>query len=66
MVALATWYPGNGSYLVFVNKEQLGIEGDYEFYAPAIEDFQNETVFPSGKPIPFEQGKGWLFMLRKK
>ncbi len=66
MVALATWYPGNGSYLVFVNKEQLGIEGDYEFYAPAIEDFQNEAVFPSGKPIPFEQGKGWLFMLRKK
>ncbi|MBE6569883.1 MAG: hypothetical protein E7658_06680 [Ruminococcaceae bacterium] len=66
LVAMANWYPDKRSSMVTVNKEQLGIEGDYEFYAPAIEGFQEETVFSSMDMIPFEKNKGWIFLLRRK
>lgn len=66
MIAVASWYPNNRSFLLYVNKEQLGIEGDYEFYAPAIEGFQEEKVFASNELIPIEKNKGWIFLLRRK
>ncbi|MBQ7922571.1 MAG: hypothetical protein IJ325_08355 [Clostridia bacterium] len=66
MIAIASWYPGDQKYLVSVNKEQLGIRGDYELYAPAIEGFQEETVFQSNELIPIANTKGWLFILRQK
>ncbi|MBQ7922811.1 MAG: hypothetical protein IJ325_09600 [Clostridia bacterium] len=66
MIAAASWYPNKRGFLMHVNKEQLGIEGDYEYYAPAIEGFQEEKVFASGDLIPFEKNKGWIFLLRRK
>lgn len=66
LIAMANWYPDKRNSMVTVNKEQLGIEGDYEFYAPPIEGFQEETVFSSMDLIPFEKNKGWIFLLRKK
>ena len=66
LVAMANWYPNKKTCLVSVNKEQLGIEGDYEFYAPAIEGFQEEKVFASNELIPIEKNKGWIFLLRRK
>jgi hypothetical protein len=44
----------------------LGIAGDFEFYAPPVEDVQEEAVFASDELIPIPHGKGWLFYLRRK
>ena len=64
LVSLATWYPADRKYIVAVNKEYLGIEGDYELYAPPIEGFQEEAVFSSQELIPSKAGRGWLFVIR--
>jgi hypothetical protein len=66
LIAAASWYPADKSFLFSVNKEQLGIAGDFEFYAPPVEDVQEEAVFASNELIPIPHGKGWLFYLRRK
>ncbi len=66
LIAAASWCPADRSFLFSVNKEQLGIEGDYEFYAPFVEDVQEEATFASDALIPIAAGKGWLFILRRK
>ena len=66
LIAVASWYPVDRECIIFLDRCALGIEGDCEFYAPYIENFQNEESFPVRDPIPVSAGKGWLFKIRKK
>ena len=66
LIAVASWYPVDRECIIFLDRCALGIEGDCEFYAPYIENFQNEESFPVRDPIPVSAGKGWLFNIRKK
>lgn len=65
LVALASWCPEERGYVISVNKDFLNIKGDYEFYAPAIEGFQEEATFASWELVPIEAGKGWIFIIRQ-
>jgi len=64
LVVIASWYPADRNFLVRVNTQQLGITGEYEFYAPAIERVQEETVFSANQLIPIQKNKGWFFIIR--
>ncbi|MBE7057072.1 MAG: hypothetical protein E7388_06515 [Ruminococcaceae bacterium] len=64
LVAVASWAPYDGKYMVSVNKEALGISGSYDLYAPFIEGMQEECLFKEGEFIPVEGNKGWMFYLK--
>ncbi len=69
LVAIASWTHCVGwdrPVLVCVNKEALGIKGDYELYAPPIEGFQKEATFAADELITIPENKGWLFRIKKK
>ncbi|MBR3990506.1 MAG: hypothetical protein IKI91_00065, partial [Clostridia bacterium] len=66
LIAVASWLPDDRELLISVDREALGIDGDYELYAPPVEGFQDEAVFPSGAPVPIACGKGRMFLVRKK
>jgi len=66
LISVASWYPVDRTFLLSVNCEQLGVHGDYEFYAPYIKGVQEEKVFSAYELIPIEKNKGWLFYLRNK
>ncbi|MBE5766833.1 MAG: hypothetical protein E7335_06695 [Clostridiales bacterium] len=64
LVVIASWYPQDRKFLIRVNAQQLGLSGEYEFYAPAIRNVQEEAVFNPHDLIPIEKNKGWFFMIR--
>ena len=66
LIAVASWLPDDRELLISVDREALGIDGDYELYAPPVEGFQDEAVFSSGAPVPIACGKGRMFLVRKK
>ncbi len=66
LIAVASWLPTDRDFILSVDRDALGINGDFEFYAPPIEGFQEEATFPSGEPVPIPYGKGWMFILRKR
>jgi hypothetical protein len=78
---LATAYVKKGSALVSVaswakDLVNCKLEVDWKglcldpekarLYAPAIQDFQEETAFKPTDKIPIEPGKGWLLILNEK
>ena len=66
LIAVASWFPYDKEFILSVDRGALGIEGDFEFYAPAIESFQEEATFASDDMIPIPYRKGWIFIIRKK
>jgi len=66
LVAVASWYPRDRSYIVQLNREQLGLENGYELYAPAIAGVQEERVFDDSALIPIQKNRGWIFVVRRK
>ena len=66
LVAIGAWTVHDRPVLITVNKQALGIDGDYELYAPPIEDFQPEATFSSTELIPVAAGRGWIFRIRRK
>ncbi|MCI9449000.1 MAG: hypothetical protein HFE30_01945 [Clostridiales bacterium] len=66
LLAVASWCMSKyHTWRITLNCEQLGIDGDYEFYAPPIEGMQEEATFKSDELIPMEFGKGYIFRIRK-
>lgn len=66
MICVASWFGYDKEFRIFLNKEALGITGECEFYAPAIEGVQEEASFDVDGYVPFSPRKGWIFLLRKK
>lgn len=67
LIVLADWYmhPWK-NILINLDEEMLKIKGDYELYAPAIEDVQDEAVYRKGELIRIEPLKGKILILRRK
>ena len=66
LIAVASWLPCDREFILSVDRKALGIEGDFEFYAPYIESFQDEATFASHYMIPIPYRKGWLFLIKRK
>jgi hypothetical protein len=70
VIGTAVWhchrYESFSTFASTLTSARLCISGDYEFYAPPIEDFQEEAVFSSNEPVPIKAGQGWLFVIRNK
>ena len=65
LIAVASWLPCDRDFILSVDREALGIKGDFVFYAPYIESFQEEATFKSGDMIPISDRKGWLFIIKE-
>ena len=66
LIAVASWMPTDRDFILSVDRDALGIKGEFEFYAPRIESYQEEATFASGDRIPIAYPKGWMFVLRKR
>jgi len=65
LISLASWARGPLTCRLNIDWKALGLDpGRAKLRAPAIPDFQFETSFAPGDPIPFEVGKGWLLILK--
>ena len=67
MIALATWAENNDNVNLEIDWEKLGINSSKaEFYAPAIEKFQDEKTWSPNESIDVPKGKGFLIIVREK
>jgi len=65
LISAASWAKGPLLCRLRIDWQALGLDPKKaRLRAPAIPDFQFETVFDPGDPIPFEPGKGWLLILK--
>jgi hypothetical protein len=67
MLSIATWAETDDTVNLDIDWEELGLEpSNTEFYAPAIDDFQDEKTWTPSDPIVVPKGKGFLIIVRNK
>ena len=67
LIAVASWNKQPVVFKFQFDWKALGIDPlKAVLFAPEIKDFQKETTFNPGDPIPVEPTKGWLLYLREK
>ena len=67
LVCVANWFPYyDREFTLSVNRKALGITGDFEFYAPAIEGVQEEATYQPSDMIPLPIRKGLIMYIRRK
>jgi hypothetical protein len=64
MIAVASWAKGPVKARLKIDWKALGLEAaKAHLYAPAIEGYQDATLFGAEDAIPMVPGKGWLLVV---
>ena len=64
LIALASWHPSPATCRLQIDWNAIGlVAGKARLFAPAVEDFQAETIFKHTDGIPVAPGKGWLLIV---
>jgi hypothetical protein len=67
LIALATWAEKDDKIILEVDWKSLGINpSKAEFYAPAINNFQDEKTWSPKDQIFVPKGKGFLIIVRER
>jgi len=67
LIALATWAENDDKVKLDVNWKSLGIDqSKAEFYAPAIDNFQDKKTWSPNETIVVPKGKGFLIIVRER
>lgn len=65
LVALASWAAADTTVRLQIDWHRLGIDPAHAVIeAPEIKNFQPQRTFAVEEPIPVQQGKGWLLLIR--
>lgn len=63
LIALASWAAGGAKVKLDLDWKALGLDPQKTMlWAPAVQGFQNESVFAAAGAIPVAAGKGWLLI----
>lgn len=64
LVSLASWVKESVDFHLKIDWTALGIEHDkVKIYAPAIPDFQDQSIFQPSDAITVQPGRGWLLII---
>ncbi len=67
LIALATWAENDDSVKLDIDWDLIGIDkSKAEFYAPAVDKFQEEKTWNPKESIVVPKGKGFLIIAREK
>uniref|UniRef100_UPI003217A951 glycoside hydrolase domain-containing protein n=1 Tax=uncultured Draconibacterium sp. TaxID=1573823 RepID=UPI003217A951 len=67
LIAIATWAQNDDEVKLDINWETIGLkQSKAEFYAPAIEGYQDENKWAPNEKITVPKGKGFLIIVREK
>jgi hypothetical protein len=64
LISIASWAREAVACHLSIDYRKLGVSSDKsKLYAPAVENFQEESVFEMAAPIPVVPGRGWLLVV---
>lgn len=67
LLSIASWAENNEKVQLDINWKTLGLNpSTAEFYAPKIENFQEEKTWAPDAPVVVQKGKGFLIVVREK
>jgi len=65
MISLASWAQQDTTVTLNIDWQKLGIDKEHAtIEAPEIANFQPNTKFSPGTPIPVQKGKGWILIIK--